>query len=501
VAAAAAVAALVGATAGAGSGSLVAAVAVGTGLFAGAMVVIEGERRRLHRTISQPVAAAADQAAALGRGESLAVEPLAALGPPEVRSLLRALQTLDDRVGALGSLLRRRDRALSDLEADLQLLLGLSQDIGGSTNVAFVVRGAADAAAAVTGAERMRVWLREGNLLSACYDSAAEDVFAPGAAPIELGAGSVGAAAAGGCIVVGDDHPELERPRSSSSRPARGGQVLAVPLTAGSRVLGVIELGDADALDLAPQQRWVLELVASTTGAVLQAARLEHHAELRSRVDPATGLGNYRQFVADLAVEVHRAARYHRPLSLVVLDVGGAGSAPGEPSRTGRMEDRLVVAASVATAVSRACDSVYRFGPAELAVLVRESDERAATTYAERLVSRISDAELAQLGPGRVRAGVAAVELDATQGAVDAAAGGELLRRASVALQAAGSAPFASDRSAPPAPAGPGAAVVPWSAVAVDPADATGAGAGTEGTPARDPDQLRSVVKRPTMTG
>lgn len=422
LAAAAAAVAMVAAVAGAASQSLVLAVVVGTLLVGAVVAAIQWERQRLHRTVSQPIESLVGGAVALGRGEALAVA-YDESAPVEVHEALAGLQAVQDRVAALGSLLHRRDQAVQDLEGDLQLLLSLARDVSGSVNVGFVVRAAASAAATATGAERVVVWLKEGPVLRGCYDTAAPDAFAPQSAPVELGVGTVGAAAAGGCLVVGSGsvHDGQRRGRFE-------GRVLAVPMIAGSRVVGVIELAGDHVDDLAPQQQWVLELVAGTCGTVLQAARLEHRADLRSRIDLATGLGNYRQFVSDLSVEVHRTARYGRPLALVVVGIGSATpSAIATPSASaaptvvdgggiGSLEDRLVVAASVATAASRACDTVYRFGPSELAVLVRESDEAGALAFARRLAERIAQVRIGTLGEVDIAAGVAALDVGAPAG-------------------------------------------------------------------------------------
>lgn len=399
---------MAGSVAGAATASPLLAVGVGAVLVVVVVAVVQRERSRLAAAVVEPVEQLAERASLVARGLQDGVGELPATAPAEVLQAVAGMRALHDRVRAGQALLRRRDAELERYDDDLALLVELTRDVTGSANVAYVLRTAARAAMAAAGVQRAVVWLKDEGVLRGRYDSAAADAFAPGGPPVAIGDGRVGAAAAGNTVVVGGDG-------RSGARDAPTGA--AVPMSVGGRVVGVVELIGESLVELSPQQRWVLELVASHTASVLHAARLENRADLIGRVDPVTGLPNYRQFVVDLAVEVERAARYGRPLALVLLDVGGDATGTGwdptavddDPVARRHDEDRLAVAGTVVDGESRACDSVYRFGRGELAVLVRESTELGATVYARRLCRRLEQVAADALGGAglAVRAGVA----------------------------------------------------------------------------------------------
>jgi diguanylate cyclase (GGDEF)-like protein len=107
--------------------------------------------------------------------------------------------------------------------------------------------------------------------------------------------------------------------------------------------------------------------------------------------DPLTGLGNRRRFMEVLALEVERADRYGRQLSLVLLDLDRFkkvndtwGHAAGD--------EVLKDAARVLRSVCREIDLPARLGGEELVLLLPETDGDGARIVAERVRERIQQA-------------------------------------------------------------------------------------------------------------
>jgi diguanylate cyclase (GGDEF)-like protein len=107
--------------------------------------------------------------------------------------------------------------------------------------------------------------------------------------------------------------------------------------------------------------------------------------------DPLTGLGNRRRFMEVLALEVERADRYGRQLSLVLLDLDRFkkvndtwGHAAGD--------EVLKDAARALRSVSRELDLPARLGGEELVLLLPETDGHGARVVAERVRERIRQA-------------------------------------------------------------------------------------------------------------
>jgi two-component system, cell cycle response regulator len=121
--------------------------------------------------------------------------------------------------------------------------------------------------------------------------------------------------------------------------------------------------------------------------AVLQHRRL---AELRSRIsdtartDPLTGLLNRRALEEMLDMELERATRAERPLSVIIGDLDSF-AAVNERHGHAAGDGILQLVAGDCLKWKRRIDQVARIGGEEFALLLPETDERGAFIVAERL--------------------------------------------------------------------------------------------------------------------
>ncbi len=134
---------------------------------------------------------------------------------------------------------------------------------------------------------------------------------------------------------------------------------------------------------------------------------LEH----RSVTDPLTGLFNRYHFEATLKREAARCLRYHSRLSLLLMDVDqlkAVNDRWGHP--TG--DQMLVRVAGAIRDSLRGCDIASRYGGDEFAVILPDTDARAARLVAERICDKVaaSDASIKVTVSG----GLADLSLDAT---------------------------------------------------------------------------------------
>ncbi len=134
-------------------------------------------------------------------------------------------------------------------------------------------------------------------------------------------------------------------------------------------------------------------LLPSVCAIVLAFVGVLQHRRIRSlrariadsnRTDPLTGLLNRRAFEELLELELERAMRADRPLSVVVGDIDGfrlvneqQGHAVGDAT--------LQAVAHNALKWKRRIDQAARIGGEEFALLLPETDERGAFIVAERL--------------------------------------------------------------------------------------------------------------------
>jgi diguanylate cyclase (GGDEF)-like protein/putative nucleotidyltransferase with HDIG domain len=103
-----------------------------------------------------------------------------------------------------------------------------------------------------------------------------------------------------------------------------------------------------------------------------------------NRTDPLTGLLNRRAFEELLEMELERAARAGRPMSVIVGDIDGF-RAVNERHGHAAGDTALQAVAQNALKWKRRIDLAARIGGEEFALLLPETDERGAFIVAERL--------------------------------------------------------------------------------------------------------------------
>lgn|GEM_PF-1073960 len=95
-----------------------------------------------------------------------------------------------------------------------------------------------------------------------------------------------------------------------------------VPLLASGKLQGLIVLGWNNPMQEIPRGKdLILGAIACQTAIGLERAYLYDHFQAMALTDPLTRLANRRQFEIYLGREISRTLTYHRPLSLVMLDI------------------------------------------------------------------------------------------------------------------------------------------------------------------------------------
>ena len=149
------------------------------------------------------------------------------------------------------------------------------------------------------------------------------------------------------------------------------------------------EWGRLDVIGLPPtplsgDREQLLHRLADLTGLAISGARARRRLEIEAMTDALTGLHNQRAFRRRLSDEISRAARYGRPLSLVLIDLD-AFKAINDVD--GHLTGDLVLAEVARRILSsvRIEGLVARLGGDEMAILLPECDAAGAYSVAERV--------------------------------------------------------------------------------------------------------------------
>jgi diguanylate cyclase (GGDEF)-like protein len=222
----------------------------------------------------------------------------------------------------------------------------------------------------------------------ALVPSATKDLVLPEGLMLPVGEGVSGRVALAGEPLrgrFGDGPGEL---RPAVGEPD-GQHLIAVPLRSGGTVIGVLDLfGDRafDDSDLA-----TIRTFASQASVALENVLLHEEAQRLSITDGLTGLWNYRYFTMTVSKEIERAARFGRPLALLMLDLDHFKRV-NDTFGHQRGDEVLVELAARIRSVVRDVDTVARYGGEEVVVILPETDVEGAAQLADRICALVRDA-------------------------------------------------------------------------------------------------------------
>ena len=210
-----------------------------------------------------------------------------------------------------------------------------------------------------------------------------------GAAPglrLPIGAGIAGSVARTGEALRG-------RTGDVGLVPAEGEpaaeHVLAVPLLSATTLIGVLCLYDrTDGLPFDEGDLSTLRTFASQAAVAVDNVLLHEEAQRLSITDGMTGLWNYRYFTITIGKEIERAARFGRPLALLLLDLDHF-KLVNDIYGHQRGDAVLVELAARVRGEVRDVDTVARYGGEEFVVVLPETDEDGAVQAAERIRAAI----------------------------------------------------------------------------------------------------------------
>ncbi len=165
---------------------------------------------------------------------------------------------------------------------------------------------------------------------------------------------------------------------------AAGWSLVTVPLVSDERREGSLLLQLPPAYPFAEEERLFLLSLGKSLGEAVHHARLRDELVALANHDALSGLLNHREFWSRLREEGERAARYKRPLCLLLLDIDHFKRIN---DTYGHSQGDLVIKflGQLLQENCRASDVAARYGGEEFAVLLPELDQVGAAAVAERL--------------------------------------------------------------------------------------------------------------------
>jgi two-component system cell cycle response regulator len=155
---------------------------------------------------------------------------------------------------------------------------------------------------------------------------------------------------------------------------------------------------------------FIINRVLETRHLRKKAQETEYYKELSNR-DELTNISNYRHFNYVLQLEIDRQMRYHRPLTLLIIDIDDFKKCNDIHGHlTGDLV--LVKVASLLTTQIRGCDFVARYGGDEFTVILPEISKKESLVVCRRIMESIAQYafqsfEKKNIGPLSVTIGIA----------------------------------------------------------------------------------------------
>jgi two-component system cell cycle response regulator len=136
---------------------------------------------------------------------------------------------------------------------------------------------------------------------------------------------------------------------------------------------------------------FIINRVLENRSLKLKANETEYYKELSNR-DELTKISNYRHFNYVLQLEIDRQMRYHRPLTLLIIDIDDFKKCNDIHGHlTGDLV--LVKVAYLLSTQIRGCDFVARYGGDEFTVILPEISEKEALAVCKRIIKSIEQYE------------------------------------------------------------------------------------------------------------
>jgi diguanylate cyclase (GGDEF)-like protein len=228
-------------------------------------------------------------------------------------------------------------------------------------------------------------------------------------------------------LVPADAEPQA----SAALAPLQAGSALAVPLFVSGRIRGSLELYARREGAFSPDDARFVFILALQAEAVLHRHQDRALLARLATTDPLTGLYNRRHFDDELTRELTRSVRGRHPVSLLMIDVDHFKAYNDRYAHLAG-DQALQDVARMLQHEARRGDTPCRYGGEEFAVILPDTDEIGALTFARRLSEAVERHRF--LGGGGLRDVRLTISIGTATAPSDARDREALVRAADLAL-------------------------------------------------------------------
>lgn len=164
--------------------------------------------------------------------------------------------------------------------------------------------------------------------------------------------------------------------------------LMASPLKSEGKIMGILYVDDFKVRNFSARELSLLSLLSTYAAMAIEKTRLLEHSRLEAITDELTGLYNHRHFRKQLNLEISRAERYQRPVSLMMIDIDYFKQYNDTHGHI-KGNDILTDLGRILREVSREVEIVARYGGEEFAIIMPETERKEAQILSERVRNKV----------------------------------------------------------------------------------------------------------------
>lgn len=166
--------------------------------------------------------------------------------------------------------------------------------------------------------------------------------------------------------------------------------LICVPLVFQDEIVGILYLDDFVPRQFDRGKLELLSILSSFAALAIHNARLHNRTKLMAITDYLTGLHNHRYFQQIFNQELGRARRYHKVMSMIILDVDNFKSFNDRFGHA--VGDKVLIAiGDIITRSLRKVDFAFRYGGEEFVIILPETSLENSVMTADRLRQKIAE--------------------------------------------------------------------------------------------------------------